>query len=123
LLITITEGASYLRGRIPISEGKSLPPHMSVYLVPAEREATDNVLRFYEARLEADQSFTIDNISPGRYFIVAHSRADKESEPVKSIRRDSSFRTAISQKAAAAKKDISFKPCERIVDYELPYSP
>jgi protocatechuate 3,4-dioxygenase beta subunit len=123
LLITITEGASRLRGRIPISEGKSLPPRTSVYLVPVEREATDNVLRFYEARLEADQSFTIDNISPGRYFIVAHSLADKDSDPVKSIRRDSSFRTAISQKAAAAKKDISFKPCERIVDYELPYSP
>jgi protocatechuate 3,4-dioxygenase beta subunit len=123
LLITITEGASQLHGRIPISEGKSLLPRMSVYLVPAEREATDNVLRFYEARLEADQSFTFDNINPGRYFIVAHSLADKDSDPVKSIRRDSSFRTAISQKAAAAKKEISFKPCERIVDYELPYSP
>ena len=96
---------------------------MSVYLVPAEREAADNVLRFYEARLEADQSFTIDNISPGRYFIVADSSADQDSDPGKSIRRDSSFRAAVSQRAAAAKKEISFKPCERIADYQLPYSP
>jgi len=96
---------------------------MSVYLVPVEREAADNVLRFYEARLEADQSITIDNISPGSYFIVTHSPADNDSEPGKSIRRDSSFRTAITQKAAAAKKEISFKPCERIADYQLPYSP
>jgi hypothetical protein len=123
LLITITEGASHLRGRIPVAEGKSLPPRMTVYLVPLEREATDNVLRFYEARVEDDQSFTIDNISPGRYFIVAHSLAEKDSDPTKSIRRDSSFRTTISREAIAAKKEISFKPCERIVDYELPYSP
>jgi hypothetical protein len=96
---------------------------MTVYLVPVEREAADNVLRFYEARPEADQSFTIDNISPGRYFIVAHSLTEKDSDPAKSIRRDSSFRATISQEAATAKKEVSFKPCERIVDFELPYSP
>jgi hypothetical protein len=96
---------------------------MRVYLVPGEREAVDNVFRFYEAPTGADQTFTIDHINPGRYLIVAHSLADKDGGPVKLIRRDSSFRTTISQEALAAKKEISFKPCERIVDYELPYSP
>jgi hypothetical protein len=124
LLITIAEGASRLRGRISVAEGQRLPRRMTVYLVPVEREAADNVLRFYEARPEADQTFTIDNIHPGRYFIVAHPLTEeKDTDPPKSIRRDSSFRTTISQEAAAAKKEISFKPCERIVDYELPYSP
>lgn len=123
LLITIAEGASRLRGRISVAEGQSLPRRMTVYLVPVEREAADNVLRFYEARPEADQSFTIDNINPGRYFIVAHSLTEKETDPAKAIRRDSSFRTTISQEAAAAKTEISFKPCERILDYELPFVP
>src|SRR5258705_119297 len=107
-----------------VAEGQSFPRRMTVSLVPVEREAADNVLRFYEARPEADQTFTIDNIRPGRYFIVAHSLTEeKDTDPPKSIRRDSSIRTTISQEAAAAKKEISFKPCERIVDYQLPYSP
>ena len=123
LTVTITEGASRLSGRISAVEGQNLPPRMMVYLVPGEREAVDNVFRFYEARTGADQTFTIDHINPGRYFIVAHSPADKDNDPGKSIRRDSSFRAAVSQRAAAAKKEISFKPCERIADYQLPYSP
>ncbi len=123
LLITIAEGASRLRGRISATEDQRLPPTMTVYLVPVEREAADNVLRFYETRTEADHSFTIDNINPGRYFIVAHSLTEKDTDPAKSIRRDSIFRTKISQEAAAAKKELSFKPCERIVDYELAFGP
>lgn len=122
LIVTITEGASSLRGRISIGEGQSLP-RLGVYLVPAEREATDNVLRFYEARPEADQTFTINNIFPGNYFIVARPLTLDDTDQVKSIRRDSSLRTTIVRAAVAAKKEVPFKPCERIADYELPYSP
>lgn len=123
LVVTITEGAARLRGRIAPPEGQSLPPRMTIYLVPVEREAADNVLRFYEARSEADRTFTLDNINPGRYFIVARSLTESESDPAKSIRRDPGFRATISREAAVAKKEISLKPCERLADYELPFSP
>lgn len=123
LTVTITEGGSRLRGRISVAEGQTLPPRMAVYLVPTERGAADNVLRFYEARLEADQSFTVDNINPGNYFIFAHPLSEKDAEAGKSVRRDASLRATIFREASAAKKEVSFKPCERVADYELPYSP
>lgn len=123
LVVTITEGASRLVGRISTVEGRSLPPRLAVYLVPVEREAADNVFRFYEARLSADRTFTLDNINPGKYFIVAHSLTENENDPPKSIRQDSGFRATISREAAAAKTEISLKPCERVADYELPFSP
>ena len=119
LSIMIAEGAGQLKGQI--SSGQSTSQALRVYLVPAEPEAADNVLRFYEARPEADQSFTLDNINPGKYFIVAHSITEKDT--AKSIRQDSNFRATISREAAAAKKEISFKPCQQIADYELTYSP
>ena len=78
VLVTITDGAARIRGRISGPEGQTLPPRMSVYLVPAEREAIDDVLRFYEGRTAADQSFIIDNVSPGKYFIAA--RASEKTE-------------------------------------------
>jgi hypothetical protein len=123
LTVTITEGAARLRGRISAAEGQSVPPRLTIYLLPSEREAVDNLFRFYEARIGSDQTFTIDHISPGRYLIVAHSLTEKDSDPAKMIRRDADFRAAISREAAAGKKEISFKPCERIVDYQLPVSP
>ena len=123
LMVTMSEGASHLRGRISVAEGQSLPPRLVIYLVPAEREAADNVLRFYEANPEADRTFTFDNINPGRYFVIARPVSEKDADIVKPLRRDSSLRTALSREAAAAKKEVSFKPCERIADYELPYSP
>jgi hypothetical protein len=123
VLVTITEGAARVRGRISAAEGQTLPPRMSVYFVPAEREAVNDVLRFYEGRTEADQSFTIDNVSPGKYFITARPSEKTESGVASSIRQDGNLRATILQEATAAKKEVSLKPCERIADYDLPYSP
>ena len=65
LTVTITEGAAGLRGRISVGEGQRVPPGLRVYLVPAEREAAENILRFFDATAESDASFAIGNIAPG----------------------------------------------------------
>jgi hypothetical protein len=122
LTVTITEGAGGLRGHISVAEGQRVPTGMRVYLVPIEREAAENVLRFFETAAEADASFAISNIAPGRYWIIARSADDGDPTKVKPIRQESALRVRILHEAEALKKEISFKPCERLADYELPYS-
>jgi len=121
LTITITEGAAGLRGRLSVAEGQSLPTGLRIYLAPAERESRDDVLRFFEARADGDGRFALDNIAPGRYWIIA--RPDDESDPakVKPIRQDSALRTRVLRRAEELKKEISLKPCERSSDFDFPY--
>src|SRR4029077_20426679 len=52
LIITIPEAGARLRGRISVAEGQRLPPGLRVYVVPAERESAENVLRFFEGAAE-----------------------------------------------------------------------
>jgi hypothetical protein len=123
LTVTITEGAASLRGRISVPEGQSLPARMRVYVVPAELDGVQNVLRFFEAPADNDKSFTIGNIAPGRYWIIARPVEETESGTIKSIRQDPTLRAKVMREAEALKKEIPFKPCEQTTDYDLAYSP
>jgi hypothetical protein len=121
LTVTITEGAAALRGRISVAEGERVPPGLRAYLVPAEREAADNVLRYFDAAAESDAGFAVGNIAPGRYWIIARSADDGDPAKVKPIRQDSALRAKVLREAEAFKKEIQFKPCERTTDHDLPY--
>ena len=123
LTVTITEGAASLRGRVSVAEGQRLPRDLRVYLLPAERESAENVLRFFEARAESDGSFAIGNIAPGRYWLLG--RAGDESDPtkVKVIRQDSALRSQVLKEAEGAKNEVSLQPCQRMLDYDLLFPP
>ena len=125
LAIAIAEGGAAFRGRITTGEGQNLPAGLRLYLVPADRESSENVLRFFEGTVSAEGAFGIGNIAPGRYWIVAHlpEPIDSNSNTVKSIKRDSVFRAKVMREAETVKKEIVFKPCERTVDFEFPYAP
>jgi len=119
---TITEGGAGLQGRLATAEGQPAPPNIRVYLVPSEREASANVLRFFEVRAESDGTFTIANIAPGRYWIMARPLDEKDPAKLKSIRQDSGFRAQVLHEAAGLKKEISFTPCERTADYDFQFT-
>jgi hypothetical protein len=121
--ITITEGGAGFRGRVVTGEGQSLPSSLKIFVVPAERENAENVLRFFEGGVAADGTFAIGNIATGRYRILTQPGEAIDANTMKSIKSDSALRAKVWRDAAAAKKEISFKPCERIVDYQLPFSP
>lgn len=121
LTITIVEGGAGFRGRVSPSEGQVLPAALRVYLVPAERDASENMYRFFEGTAEADGKFAIGNIAPGRYWLIAQPQ-DLRLKPARSIRTDSALRARILRDAEALKREVVFKPCDRTVDYELPLS-
>lgn len=121
LSVTITEGAAKLSGHISTGEGQSLSPLVRVYLAPAERDAAENILRFYEARPEVNGSFAFDDIAPGKYWIVMRSAEVSDQASMKSVRQDATLRAKIFQDAAALKKAVTLKPCEEIADLSLLY--
>ena len=121
LLVTIAEGASKLQGKISAPEGQALPQNLRVYLTPSERENADNTLRFYETRPTANGSFTVDNIAPGKYWIVARPTEENDAGVVKSIRLDKAFRLKVQHEAEALKKELALKPCEQLADYDLAF--
>lgn len=123
LTVTITEGAASIRGRISVAAGQSLPPRMRLYLVPAERDSSENLLRFFEETVANDGTFVMSNLAPGRYWMIAQPAEESGSNSVKSIKSDSAFRSKVLRDGEALKKEIAFKPCERTTDYDLPYSP
>jgi len=121
LTVTITEGGARLRGRISVAEGQHLPPGLRIYIVPAERESAENVLRFYEASAADDGSFGIGNIAPGKYWIIARPAEESDPGTIKALKLDAAFRSKVLREAEGLKKEIPLKPCEQSNDYDLPW--
>jgi len=115
LTIAVAEGGASLRGRVTVPEGQNVPANLRIYVVPGERENSDNLLRFFEAAVENDGAFVVGNIAPGKDWLVV------DTNTLKSTRTDSDLRAKILHDAAALNKEIAFKPCERNLDYEFRY--
>jgi hypothetical protein len=99
-----------------------VPAGLRIYLVPTERESSENVLRFFETPADAEARFAIDNIAPGRYWVIARLADDGDTAKVKPIRQESTLRLRVLREAEVLKKEVSFKPCEQSTDYELPWA-
>jgi hypothetical protein len=121
--IAIAEGGASLRGRMTVPEGETTPQNLRVYLVPTERENADNPLRFFEEVVAGDATFAIGNIAPGKYWLFAQAAERVDERTIKSPRSDSDFRAKLLKDAGTLKNEITFKPCERTVDYEFRYPP
>ena len=122
--VTITEGAAGLRGRIlPSSDAARLPDRLRVHLVPAEKEAADETLRFAEAAAQSDGLFALSNLQPGKYWILIRRGADEastEAQP-RPVAWDAEGRAKLRKEAEAANTAIDLQPCQRVSDYVLRY--
>jgi len=125
LVITFAEGAASLKGQVKPPEGQKLPPKLFVYLVPAEPDKTEDVLRFFVALVEADGSFSLNNLPPGRYLTLAKVAGESESNVLSklSLPDDAESRAKLRQEATAAKIETELKPCQNVTDYSLPLKP
>jgi hypothetical protein len=90
--------------------------------VPSEREQADNPLRFFEDVVAGDATFAIGNIAPGKYWLLAQAAERVDERTVKSPRSDGDVRAKLLKDAGALKNEVTFKPCERSVDYEFRYT-
>ena len=126
LVVTISEGASGLRGRVVTGEaGKPPTSKMRVHLVPAEPEAADDVLRYFENEVAADGAFSLTNLAPGKYWLVGRELSDEEQGEVdhKPLAWDAGGRVGLRFEGEATKKVITLTQCQRVEDFRLNYAP
>ena len=114
--ITLAQGAASVRGRIVVPEGATVPA-MSVYLVPAEPDKAEDVLRYFMSDVASDQTFTFNNLPPGKYLV----HVETPSTTLTKFRQPESAatRTKLRRTAEAKKNEIELKPCQNLADYQL----
>lgn len=121
LTVTLALGAASLRGQIAVAEGETLPEKLIAYLVPAEREKAEDVLRYFAAVVTPDGKIEFNNLAPGRYWILAQTASDDRSPSTKLRLPDAmEMRSALRRAGEAAKREIEFKPCQNVIDFSLP---
>lgn len=122
ITITISEGAARIRGKVTTGGGQVRPDRVIVYLMPAEKDAANNLLRYFETRPELDGGFDVRNVPPGDYSIVS-IRADSDPAPGVLIRQDSALRASAIREAEKLKQTVTLRPCERVDSFDVPFSP
>jgi Carboxypeptidase regulatory-like domain len=116
LTITLAQGAASIRGRVVVAEGAATPA-MSLYLVPAEPDKPNDVLRYFVSAVADDMTFTFNNLPPGRYFTYL----DTQATTLKKLRQPEAApeRLKVRRSAETKKNEIELKPCQNLVDYQL----
>jgi hypothetical protein len=125
LTITLAQGGVTLRGEFGEGPGERAPAGSFLYLAPIEREKANDVLRFFATRIERNGSFELNNIAPGRYWVLAQMGGDDSVAQSQKVRlpHETETRAQIRREAEAAKIEIEFKPCQNILDFRLPPKP
>jgi 5-hydroxyisourate hydrolase-like protein (transthyretin family) len=125
LTVTLVEGAAALRGKVgPASEGARLPAQLQVLLIPAEPEFVDDALRFAEVRADSEGAFSLSNLAPGRYYLLARAVPDDqlmERNPPP-LRWDAGSRAKLRREAQATNIVIDLQRCQRVTEYLLRYT-
>jgi hypothetical protein len=126
LTVAVAEGAAQLRGRVVAAQLNSrLPDRLRLLLIPADKDSADDPLRFYEKDLDADSSFSLSNLAPGRYFVMARQYAEEEAGDRN--RRpwgwDAEMRKSLRQEAESANVIVELEACRRVTDYALRLKP
>lgn len=125
LTMTLAHGAATLRGKLALAEGEQAPPRLIAYLVPAETERAEEVLRFFSAQVAPDAKFGFNNVPPGRYWIMAQPLAEGDGPSTARIRfpHETAWRARLRRNAEAAKNEIELKPCQDIHNFKLSLKP
>ncbi|MEN3327346.1 MAG: hypothetical protein V7638_2153 [Acidobacteriota bacterium] len=116
LTITLAQGAASIRGRVVVAEGAATPA-MSLYLVPAEPDKANDVLRYFVSDVADDMTFTFNNLPPGRYLTYLDTR----TTTLQKLRQPEAGpeRLKFRRSAETKKNEIELKPCQNLVDYQV----
>lgn len=125
--IAVASGAAKLSGRVLAStEGGALPPRLRLYLVPREPERANDPLRFAETDFRRDGTFTLANLAPGRYWLLARPAPEpdpNETTPPLPLAWNAEARADLRRQAEAARQEIELQPCQQTTDINLRYPP
>jgi hypothetical protein len=126
LTVTVAEGAVSVRGRVVSEkEGGALPERLRVHLIPEEKELADDTLRFSETPVQSDGTFELNNLAPGRYWLLTSQASPEEASErsPRPIAWKTISRASLRRDGEASNLSIELKPCQRITGYKLRYAP
>ena len=121
LRVALAEGAASFSGQFETAKDEQLPARLVLYLVPSEKDSSDDVLRFFVARADAAGLFLIDHVPPGRYRAIAKTAAEGEPIGNATLRLPdaAATRAKIKREAEASKVEVELKPCQNLSDYKM----
>ena len=116
LTFTLAQGAGSVRAEITLAEEQTLPEKLVAYLIPAEPEKADEVLRYFAAPVSSAGRFLLNNVAPGRYWMLAQPGSDDTRNDVSKVRLPdgAQTRSSLRHAAKAAKTEIEVKPCQEV---------
>lgn len=120
--VRLAEGAALLSGRVAAAEGSAPSPfsQLRVYLVPAEREGADDLLRYFDATPDASGAFAFRSLPPGRYLLVARPAPEHTPDaPPRAPYWDADSRARLRREAESANSTVGLQPCQRTTDFVL----
>ena len=117
LTVTLAEGAAGLSGRVA---GDKPPSRLRVLLLPAEKDAAEDVVRYYEV-VARGGGFAFSHLAPGKYWIIARAVPEDEAEEklAKPLAWETSERAKLRREAEAANQTVELTACQRVKDYVL----
>ena len=122
LKIVLAEGAATLSGRVATeNEGETLPAKLLIYAVPVEKEHANDVLRYAQAKLKNDGSFTLAHLAPGKYWLLAQIAEESNDTAPHQAAWDAVERAALRKEAEATSVTIELQTCQRLSDYVVRY--
>ncbi|PYS48633.1 MAG: hypothetical protein DMF68_12565 [Acidobacteria bacterium] len=126
--LSISQDGATVRGRIEGTtkegaEAAQIPANLKIFLVPAEKERAEDVLRYAEVKPDGNGQFTIKNLAPGRYLVIARPAAEDPSpdRTLPPLAWDADARAKLRHEAEAANVALELQPCQRVIDYVLKY--
>ncbi len=123
--VRLSRGAASVRGKVAVPEGAALPPRLLVHLVPADPKLASDTLRYREVEVDRGGAFTIANVAPGKYWLLAAPPPDaKEAKPgPRRAAWAADTRAALRRSAEKAANPVDLAPCQRANAATVRYSP
>jgi hypothetical protein len=120
LNITLAEGAASIHGKVPAPDAAQ-PPDVVAYLIPNDKEKLEDVLRYFVTDIDADGTFTFNNVPPGKYLALTQTAVDAQIANLAKLRQPDAgaARTKLRRTAETKKAEIELKPCQNLSDYVL----
>jgi hypothetical protein len=123
LTVTLAQGASSVEGQVVVNEGETRPEILIVYLVPSEREAAEELLRYYATTVSQKGKIGLYNLAPGRYWVLPQPQSSAVTFTKMRLPDETETRAQLRRDAEAAKTEIELKPCQSLTDFRLPLKP
>ncbi|HET8783778.1 MAG TPA: hypothetical protein VFM63_15300, partial [Pyrinomonadaceae bacterium] len=94
---------------------------IAFYVMPAEKDKADDVLRYFAVAGGGDGSFSMNHIPPGRYWTIAKLVTGENEPDVMALRLPAAAaaRARLRREAEAAKSEIELKPCQSVRDHRV----